>query len=166
MYTVNCPWHVFHIVYVGSFWVEHLKEKKTCFILFQGWKRCIFWICGNIRYFPCTPKDTKFWSWRVWGHPLTGPYGVQERSFHCLGTFQTQIVLLRHFRFLLLKFFQCFSMTTSMHAKVYHFFLSEWHSIRGILRIPGRFSCVTCGKNICLPLLNISIFTLKHFSPV
>ena len=59
MYTVNCPWHVFHIVYVGSFWVEHLKEKKTCFILFQGWKRCIFWICGNIRYFPCTPEGYK-----------------------------------------------------------------------------------------------------------
>ena len=74
------------------------------------------------------------------------PQWVQRQahySFCYWDTFQPQntcFVMPMPTQASLTVFIQCFSLTTSMHAKVCHFFLSEWYGIRRILRIPGSFS--------------------------
>ena len=45
--------------------------------------------------------------------------------------------------------FQCFLLTTFLHPKVCHFFLSEWYHTRRIPRIRGRFSSLRMPNTKC-----------------
>lgn len=124
----------------------------SCFLrlqwcIHQGWKLVYFWSCINIqKMFHWASKGYNFWKLGSLGHVLSSPNrfrGKAPWSFCYWDFFQSQnTYFIMPIQSSFTVFFQYFLYTASMHAKVCHFFLSEWHRICRISRIHGRFSPV------------------------
>ena len=91
MYTVNCPWHVFHIVYVGSFWVEHLKEKET-FYLVSGMKKMYFLDLRKHKIFSLyTRRIQNFGAGESEGTLWPVPMGFKSKAFTIWALFRPKL---------------------------------------------------------------------------
>ena len=104
------------------------------YLTLPGMKMVFFWIRRNIqKMFPWIYKGFNFWSWVVWGRAKSSFSGIQRWNY-CISLFRHFLAPKYLFCYAVSSFLyyilSVFLLATCMHAKVWHFFLNEWHWIK------------------------------------